>query len=110
MSLDDLSTDVDSRYADLEDELPVSLDSQSKTELALLAAALEPEDTDELVRRAIHLLFQTTADSGTLDLHLRQGYDVTYDEYLSGMTYEEMTGGGSISQSSPDGKERRYQF
>jgi hypothetical protein len=100
MSLDELSTDVESAYADLDDELSVSLDSQTRTELALLAAALGPEESDELVRRAVHLLFQTTADSGTLDLHLRQGYDVTYDEYLSGMTYEEMSG-GSVPQSTP---------
>jgi hypothetical protein len=109
MSLDELSTDVESAYADLDDELSVSLDSQTRTELALLAAALGPEESDELVRRAVHLLFQTTADSGTLDLHLRQGYDVTYDEYLSGMTYEEMSG-GSVPQSTPDDNERRYQF
>ena len=109
MSLDELSSDVGSTYAGLDDELSVSLDSQTRTELALLSAALGPEETDELVRRAVHLLFQTTADSGTLDLHLRQGYDVTYDEYLSGMTYEEMSG-GSVSQGSPDGNERRYQF
>jgi hypothetical protein len=109
MSLDELSTDVESAYADLDDEFPVSLDSQTKTELALLTAALGPEETDELVRRAIHLLFQTTADSGTLDLHLRQGYDVTYDEYLSGMTYEEMSG-GSVQQPATDDNDRRYQF
>lgn len=109
MGLDDLTDDVDATYADLDDELPVSLDQQSKTELAVLQAALGPEDTDDLVRRAIHLLFQTTADSGALDLHLRRGYDVTYDEYLSGMTYEEMSGGMDVSQS-PSDDDRRYQF
>lgn len=109
MSLDELSSDVESAYAELGDERSVSLDGQTRTELALLSAALDPEETDELVRRAIHLLFQSTTDSGALDLHLRRGYDVTYDEYLSGMTYEEMSG-GSVAQSTPDGNERRYQF
>lgn len=108
MSLDDLSTDVESVYADLEDDLTIALDSQSKNELALLTAALGPGDADDLVRRAIHQLFQSTTDSGQLDLHLRRGYDVTYDEYLSGMTYEEMAGG--VSPTQTDDNERRYQF
>lgn len=109
MGLDDLTDDVDATYADLDDDLSVALDRQSKTELALLRAALGPEDTDDLVRRAIHLLFQSTTDTGQLDLHLRQGYDVTYDEYLSGMTYDEMTGGMDVPQSSTN-DDRRYQF
>lgn len=108
MSLDDFTADVESAYSDLDDELPVSLDSQTKNELAVLTAALGPETTDDLVRRAVHLLFQSTTDSGQLDMHLRRNYDVTYDEYLSGMTYEEMSGG--VSPSQPDDKERRYQF
>lgn len=109
MSLDDLSADVESAYSNLDDELSIALDGQTKNELALLRAALGPESTDDLVRRAIHLLFQSTTDTGQLDFHLRQDYDVTYDEYLSGMTYEEMSG-GTISPSQPDDKERRYQF
>lgn len=108
MSLDDLTTDVESAYSELDDELSVSLDSQTRNELAVLDAALGPESTDDLVRRAVHLLFQSTTDSGQLDMHLRRNYDVTYDEYLSGMTYEEMSGG--VSPSQPDDKERRYQF
>jgi hypothetical protein len=108
MSLDDLTDDVESAYSDLDDDLSISLDSQTKNELALLSASLGPESTDDLVRRAIHLLFQSTTDTGQLDLHLRRNYDVTYDEYLSGMTYEEMSGG--ISPSQPDDNERRYQF
>ncbi|MFC6904162.1 hypothetical protein [Halalkalicoccus tibetensis] len=108
MSLDDFTTDVESAYSELDDELSVSLDSQTKNELAVLSATLGPESTDDLVRRAVHLLFQSTTDSGQLDMHLRRNYDVTYDEYLSGMTYEEMSGG--VSPSQPDDKERRYQF
>ena len=108
MSLEDLTDDVEAAYANLDDELSVELDRETRTELAMLTAALEPEDGDELVRRAIHLLFQTTVDTGKLDFQLRHDYDVTYDEYLSGMTYEEMTGGGvSYPQSDDD---RRYQF
>ncbi|ADJ15191.1 hypothetical protein [Halalkalicoccus jeotgali] len=109
MSLDELTGDVESAYAGLDDELSIALDTQTKNELAVLTAALGPESTDDLVRRAVHLLFQSTTDTGQLDMHLRQGYGVTYDEYLSGMTYEEMSG-GTVPAEQSDGKERRYQF
>ena len=109
MSLDELSDDVTQRYSDIGDELAVDLDRETRNELAMLTVALEPEESDELVRRAIHMLFQTTVETGNLDFHLRSGYDVTYDEYLSGMTFEEMTGGGQFPQ--PQQKDdRRYQF
>ncbi|PSP28712.1 hypothetical protein BRC65_01620 [Halobacteriales archaeon QH_2_65_14] len=108
MSLDDLSADVENRYADLGDELDVDLDRETRNELAMLTVALEPEETDELVRRAIHMLFQTTVETGTLDFHLRNSHGVTYDEYLSGMTFEEMTGGQFPQPSQND--DRRYQF
>jgi len=107
MSLDDLQTDVESAYADLGDELAVSLDRETRNELALLTTVLEPDDPDELVRRAVHMLFQTAVETGNLDFHLRSGYDVTYDEYLSGMTFEEMTGADQYPQRDD---ERRYQF
>ncbi|MXV63405.1 hypothetical protein GS429_15305 [Natronorubrum sp. JWXQ-INN-674] len=107
MSLDDLNEDVQDTYRTLEDELSVSLDRETQNELALLEAALEPEETDELVRRAIHMLFQSTVETGKLDFQLRSGYDVTYDEYLSGMTFEEMTG---ADQYPAMDDERRYQF
>jgi len=107
MSLDDLQTDVESAYADLGDELAVSLDRETRNELALLTTVLEPDDPDELVRRAVHMLFQTAVETGNLDFHLRSGYDVTYDEYLSGMTFEEMTG---VDQYPQRDDERRYQF
>lgn len=107
MSLDDLNEDVQEAYADVGDELTVALDRETRNELALLESALEPEETDELVRRAIHMLFQTTVDSGKLDFQLRSGYDVTYDEYLSGMTFDEMTGADQYPSMDD---ERRYQF
>ncbi|MFB6132270.1 MAG: hypothetical protein ABEJ44_02545 [Halanaeroarchaeum sp.] len=107
MSLDDLTDDVDAAYADL-DDAPVSLDEESRTELALLATALETDDVSDLVQRGVHLLFQSTVDTGKLDFHLRSRYDVTYDEYLSGMTYDEMTGGAAFPQDDED--TRRYQF
>ncbi|MFC5366385.1 hypothetical protein [Salinirubrum litoreum] len=107
MSLDDLNDDVTAAYSELDDELPVALDRETKNELAMLTAAFDTAETDEVVRRAIHQLFQTTVDRGTLDFHLRQGYDVTYDEYLSGMTYEEMTGADQYPQRDD---ERRYQL
>lgn len=106
MSLDGLSEDVESVYTDLDTELSVSLDRETRNELAVLQTVLDPGDPDELVRRAIHMLFQTSVDTGSLDFHLRRGYDVTYDEYLSGMTFQEMTG----TPQPPDNDDRRYQF
>ncbi|NUB92412.1 hypothetical protein HTZ84_05460 [Haloterrigena sp. SYSU A558-1] len=107
MSLDDLNDDVTDAYSALDEDLTVSLDRETRNELALLETALEPEETDELVRRAIHMLFQSTIDTGKLDFQLRTAYDVTYDEYLSGMTFEEMTG---ADQYPTMDDERRYQF
>jgi len=107
MSLDELTEDVESAYGDVDEEQSVSLDRETRHELAMLGAAFGTDDTDELLRRAVHLLFQTTVDRGTLDFHLRQGYDVTYDEYLSGMTFEEMTGQNQYPQRDD---ERRYQM
>lgn len=104
MSLEDLTDDVESEHANLGDEIAFGTDRQTRNELALLRAALGT-DTDELVRRGVHLLFQTTVDTASLDANLRQAYDVTYDEYLSGMTYDEMAG----EPPSRD-DERRYQF
>ncbi|MFB6311063.1 MAG: hypothetical protein ABEH64_07760 [Salinirussus sp.] len=109
MTLDELSTDVEDRYSDLGESVSVSLDRETRNELAMLMTALEPEAPDELVRRAIHMLFQTAVETGTLDFHLRSGYDVTYDEYLSGMTFDEMTGGDLFPQAQQD-DDRRYQF
>ena len=103
MSLDDLQTDVELAYEDLEDY--AFLDRESRQELAMLSAALDA-DTDELLRRAVHLLFQSTTDSGRLDFHLRGAYDVTYDEYLTGVSYDEMAGS---APPEPD-EDRRYQF
>lgn len=91
MTLDDLTDDVDAASAALGDELAVALDRETRTELAMLDAALDPDDPADLVERAVHLLFQTTVDTGRLDFHLRSAYGVTYDEYLSGVTYDEMT-------------------
>ena len=106
MSLDELDDDVKAVYSSLNDEHAVELDRETKNELAMLAAVFET-DVDELVRRGIHALFRSTVDTGDLDFHLRQGYDVTYDEYLSGMTYEEMTGADQYPQRDD---ERRYQM
>lgn len=106
MGLDDLETDVETAYGDLGEDLPVALDRETRNELALLLTAYDPDDSDELVRRAIHMLFQTAVETGNLDFHLRSTYDVTYDEYLSGMTFDEMTG-NAFPQTDDD---RRYQF
>ncbi len=109
MTLDELQADIDDRYTDIDDELSVSLDRETRNELAMLSVALDPEDTDELLRRAVHMLFQSTVERGTLDFHLRSGYDCTYDEYLSGMTFDEMAGGNQFPQAQ-DKDDRRYQF
>ncbi|MFC7154296.1 hypothetical protein ACFQPA_02345 [Halomarina halobia] len=106
MSLDELDDAVERTYRDLGDGLAVDLDRETRHELAFLTAALDPEDPDEIVRRAVHMFFQTAVDTGRADFHLRSGFDVTYDEYLSGMTYEEMTG----APNPPDNDGRRYQF
>lgn len=106
MSLNDLSEDVHGTYSDLGEELEVSLDRETRNELAMLDTVLEPQETDEIVRRAIHMLFQTEVDTGKLDFHLRSNYDVTYDEYLTGMTFEDMTGTNYPKMDD----ERRYQF
>lgn len=105
MTLDDLTADVEQTYADLAD-VDVELDEEARRELTMLATAFDTEDPSDLVARAIHLLFQTSVDTGRLDFHLRSTYDLTYDEYLSGVTYEEMGGG----PPAPDDDERRYQF
>jgi len=107
MSLEELTDGVHDSYAELGGELTVSLDRETRNELALLETALGPEETDELVRRAIHLLYQSTVDTGSMDFHLRSGFDVTYDEFLSGMTYDEMTGADRYPSMDD---ERRYQF
>jgi hypothetical protein len=108
MSLETLEDDLGETFGDLEEPLPVDLDRETRNELAMLLAVLEPDDPDELVRRGIHMLFQTAVETGNLDFHLRSQYDVTYDEYLSGMTFDEMTGGQFPQQQQND--DRRYQF
>ncbi|ELY95955.1 hypothetical protein [Natrialba taiwanensis] len=107
MSLDDLSAAMQDSYSEFDDDLTVSLDRETRNELAMLETALEPDETDELVRRAIHMLFQSSVETESLDFHLRSGFDVTYDEYLSGMTFDEMTG---ADQYPTMDDERRYQF
>lgn len=106
MSLEDLREDVRSRYSAVDEKFTVTLDRETRNELAMLTAALDV-DEEELVRRGVHALFGSLVDTGTLDFHLRRGYDVTYDEFLSGMTYDEMTGGVG---TDPENDERRYQF
>jgi len=108
MGLEELTSDVEDRYSEMDEQATVTLDRETRNELALLSAALEPDSTDEIVRRAVHLFFQTTVDSGRLDFNLRQNHEVTYDEYLSGMTFEEMGGGGFPQPQTND--DRRYQF
>jgi hypothetical protein len=105
VTLDDLDDAVTGRFGDLEESVDVELDRESRTELAMLLAATDA-DRDELLRRAVHLLFQTSVETGQLDFQLRTEFDCTYDEYLSGMSYDEM---GGQPPATDDG-DRRYQF
>ena len=109
MSLDNLNDDLETQYSELGEEVTVDLDRETRNELAMLTTALEPDDADELLRRAVHMLFQTAVETGNLDFHLRSQYDTTYDEYLSGITFEEMTGGNQFPQPQQN-DDRRYQF
>jgi hypothetical protein len=109
MTLEEIGEAVEDRYGDLGESVGVALDRETRNELAMLSVAMEPESTDELLRRGIHMLFQTAVETGTLDFHLRSGFDVTYDEYLSGMTFDEMTGADQFPQAQQD-DDRRYQF
>ena len=107
MSLEHLQTDVENAGRELGDEVVASLDAETCNELAMLAAAYGTDDAEELVRRAVHELFQRAVETGNLDFHLRSGNDCTYDEFLSGMTYEEMTGADQYPDLDDD---TRYQF
>ncbi len=106
MGLDDLNEDITAEYSDLDDKIAVDLDRETKNELAMLAAAFETDDPAELLRRGVHALYRQTVDTGDLDFHLRSAYDVTYDEYLSGLTYDEMAGD---NLPSPD-DDNRYRM
>lgn len=108
MSLDELTEDVEETYESLDEEISLDLDDDTRQELTMLMAALDKDEGD-LIEQAVRLLFQSTVETGKLDFHLRSAYDVTYDEYLSGMTYEEMGGGIEYPQQQQN-DERRYQF
>ncbi|WP_267640212.1 hypothetical protein [Haloarchaeobius amylolyticus] len=105
--LEKLQMDVSAAYDDL-DDLELDFDRETRTELAMLQTALGTGQPEDLLQRAVHMLFQSTVDTGKLDFHLRSEYDVTYDEYLSGMTFDEMTGQNAFPQQPDD--DRRYQF
>ena len=109
MGLDELTADVEDSYSELGEEVTVELDRETRNELAMLSVALDPEDTDELLRRALHMFFQTAVETGRLDFNLRSGHDATYDEYLSGMSFEDMAGGNQFPQAQQN-DDRRYQF
>jgi hypothetical protein len=109
MGLDELTADVEDSYSALGEEVTVELDRETRNELAMLSVALDPEEPDELLRRALHMFFQTAVDTGRLDFNLRSGHQVTYDEYLSGMSFEDMTGGSQFPQAQQK-DDRRYQF
>ena len=103
MTLDDLNDATERAADDLGDSVTLDLDRETRNELAMLSAAFGA-DPAEIVRRCVHRFFRSTVDSGDLDFHLRQGYDVTYDEFLAGMTYDDVDQSGL---PAPD-DDRRY--
>lgn len=108
MSLTELTAEIDAILDQLDDEYAVTLDGQTRRELALLVAVYEPDTVDDIVRRAIHQFTQSAVDRGSIDQQLRTRFDLTYDEYLAGMTYEEM--GGTQAPSAGEEDDRRYRF
>jgi hypothetical protein len=107
MGLDELDEDVTNAYSNLGDELTIEIDRETRMELAMLTAVFGTDDVEDLIQRGVHALFRSTVDTGDMDFQLRGAYDVTYDEYLSGMTYDEMTGQDQYPQRDD---ERRYQM
>lgn len=91
MGLDELDAQVERNRRALDDEITVPLDGQARDELALLAAVLGT-DADEVARRAVHEHLRVLLGNQVLDAHLRQKYDVTYDEYLAGMEMDDIQG------------------
>jgi hypothetical protein len=88
VTLDDLDDELAEHTRALGDDLTVDLDRETRQELAFLLAAFDG-DAGELVRRGVHTLFRSAVDTGDLDFHLRGAFDVTYDEYLAGVTYDD---------------------
>ena len=89
MGLEELEAQVEHNRRALDDELRVPLDGQTRDELALLAAVLGT-DADEVVRRSVHEHLRVLLGNQVLDAHLRQKYDVAYDEYLAGREMDDV--------------------
>jgi hypothetical protein len=89
MGLEELEAQVERNRRALGDELRVPLDGQTRDELALLAAVLGT-DADEVARRAVHEYLRVLLGNQVLDAHLRQKYDVAYDEYLAGREMDDV--------------------
>ena len=57
------------------------------------------------MRRAVHEHLRVLLGNQILDAHLRQKYDVTYDEYLVGQEMEDFEGGqGGAGVRDDDGR------
>jgi hypothetical protein len=95
MGLDELNAQIERNRRALGDEVRVPLDGQSRDELALLAAVLG-NDAEEVVRRAVHEHLRVLLGNQVLDAHLRQRYDVTYNEYLAGREADDISGEGPV--------------
>ncbi|WP_435358789.1 hypothetical protein [Haloarchaeobius sp. DFWS5] len=103
----ELEADVERTYADLA-TFEADLDRQTRMELAMLATGLGT-DANDLVKQAVHQFFQMNTRNGQLDFHLRAEYDVTFEEYLSGMSFDDAGGMGAY-QGAPGGQDPRRQF
>ena len=103
MGLDELDAQVERNRRALDDEVRVPLDGQTRDELALLAAVLGT-DADEVMRRAVHEHLRVLLGNQLLDVHLRQKYDVTYDEYLVGQEMDDFGGQDGAGVRDDDGR------
>lgn len=91
MSLEDLETNVEETAEALDGGVEVSLDGQTRDELAFLCAVLDTSP-GEVLRTGVHEHLRMLLGNQVLDIHLRKKYDVTYDEYLVGQEVDEVEG------------------
>ncbi|MFP4631983.1 MAG: hypothetical protein ACLFMT_00915 [Halobacteriales archaeon] len=102
MSLEDLESEIAARRSELADVLDVDVDGQCRDELALLSAVLG-SPPEAVVADAVHEHLRMLLGNQVLDFHLREKYDVTYDEYLVGREVDEADDVGSVDRSGDRG-------
>ncbi len=102
MSLDELEKQLDRNRQALGDSVELPLDGQTRDELAFLSAVLG-SDAGEILRRSVHEQLRVLLGNQILDAHLRQRYDVTYDEYLVGQEFDDVDDVGGVERSGDRG-------